>query len=77
VKKQEAKEDTRQHTTMVRVSTLLAEGLKSTATMEGISIAEFADVHLLPVVKKRYREILIREMQRLNEQEGEQSVATK
>ena len=51
---------------MVRVSTAFAEALKDVVRIEGKSIAEFADDYLLPIVRKRYKDSLMKEARRVS-----------
>lgn len=51
--------------TLVRVSEGFAEALRDATRFEKTSVAEFADAHLLPVVRKRYREAVLREARRV------------
>jgi hypothetical protein len=55
----------RRYGTLVRVSDEFAEALRDVVGFEKTSIAEFADAHLLPVVRKRYRESVLREARRI------------
>jgi hypothetical protein len=51
--------------TLIRVSDVFAEALGDVTRFEKISVAEFADRHLLPVVRKRYRDAVLREAKRM------------
>lgn len=51
--------------TLVRVSDEFAKALSEVTRFEGSSVAEFADAHLLPVVRKRYREAVLKEARRM------------
>lgn len=55
----------RRYGTQIRVSDPFAELIVRAANMEGLSVAEFADKHLLPIVDKRYREAIAKEAKRL------------
>ena len=46
--------------TLIRVSDELAEALREATGLERMTVADFGDQHLLPVVRKRYRDILIK-----------------
>jgi len=50
---------------MVRLSDEFAEALSDAAGMEKLSAAKFADAHLLPIVRKRYRDAVLKEAKRL------------
>lgn len=51
--------------TLVRVSEGFAEALRDATRFEKTSVAEFADAHLLPIVRKRYREAVLKEARRV------------
>jgi hypothetical protein len=51
--------------TLIRVSDEFAEALRTVTGFEGSSTAEFADAVLLPIVRKRYREGVIKEARKL------------
>jgi hypothetical protein len=51
--------------TLVRVSDEFAAALRDACGFEKASVAEFADAHLLPVVRKRYREAVLKEARRM------------
>jgi hypothetical protein len=51
--------------TMIRVSDAFAEALSDVTSIEKQSIAEFCDTVLLPVVRKRYRESVLRKAKKL------------
>jgi hypothetical protein len=51
--------------TMIRVSDEFAEALRLATGFEQTSVAEFADAHLLPIVKKRYRDAVMKEAKRI------------
>ncbi len=51
--------------TLVRVSDEFAKALSEVTRFEGSSVAEFADAHLLPIVRKRYREAVLKEARRM------------
>jgi hypothetical protein len=46
--------------TLIRVSDELAEALREATGLERMTVAEFGDQHILPVVRKRYRDALIK-----------------
>src|SRR5271165_4536966 len=55
---------------MLRRSNAFAEALKDATRIDKTSIAEFADEHLLPVVRERYKPAVIREARRLSGKDG-------
>ncbi len=60
--------ETKRYGTLIRVSDEFAEALRDVTGIEKTTVAEFADSVLLPLVRKRYREAILREAKRL---EGE------
>jgi hypothetical protein len=58
-------EQPKRYGTLARVSDSFAEALKKVSTLENSSMAEFADLHLMPIIEKRYREALAREAKRM------------
>jgi hypothetical protein len=51
--------------TLIRVSDEFAAALRDVVGFEKTSVAEFADAHLLSVVRKRYRDAILREARRM------------
>jgi hypothetical protein len=51
--------------TLIRVSDEFAAALRDVTGFEKTTVAEFADAVLLPVVRKRYRDDVIREAKRM------------
>jgi len=51
--------------TLIRVSDEFAQALSDATRFDKTSVAEFADAHLLPVVRKRYREAVLKEARRM------------
>jgi hypothetical protein len=51
--------------TLIRVSDEFAAALRDAVGFEKTSMAEFADAHLLPVVRKRYRDAVLKEARRM------------
>jgi hypothetical protein len=45
---------------MVRVSDEFADALKDATSLERVSAADFCNTHLLPIVRKRYREVILK-----------------
>jgi hypothetical protein len=58
-------EKPKKYGTLIRVSDEFAEALRDVVGFEKTSMAEFADAHLLPMVRKRYRDAVIREARRM------------
>jgi hypothetical protein len=54
--------------TLIRVSDAIAEALANVTEFEKVSVTEFADAHLLPLVRERHRESVLAEAWRI---EGE------
>jgi hypothetical protein len=63
--KKETDATARKYANLVRVSAEFAEALNDAARMEKMSAGEFADTHLLPTVRKRYRETVLKEAKRV------------
>jgi hypothetical protein len=57
--------DSKRYGTLVRVSDEFAEALRDVVSFEKTSIAEYADAHLLPIVRKRYRDAVIKKARNL------------
>jgi hypothetical protein len=55
----------RRYGTLIRVSDEFAEALREATGIEKTTAAEFADTHLLPIVRQRYRDAVLREARRL------------
>jgi hypothetical protein len=51
--------------TLIRVSDEFAAALRDAVGFEKTSMAEFADAQLLPVVRKRYRDAVLKEARRM------------
>jgi T5orf172 domain len=60
-----AEKPARKYGSLIRVSAEFAEALADAARIEKMSAGEFADAHLLAVVRKRYREVLVKEAKRV------------
>lgn len=65
-KKSEAGGASKRYGTLVRVSDAFADALRRAAQLDDVTQADFADTHLLPVIDKKYREAVAREMKRLS-----------
>ena len=70
VAKKKTAGSTKRYGTLVRVSDEFAKALSDATKFEGSSVAEFADAHLLPIVRKRYRDAVLKEAKRMEESEG-------
>lgn len=57
----------KRHGTLIRVSDEFAKALDDATRFEKTSVAKFADQHLLPVVRKRYRDAVLKEAKRMEE----------
>jgi hypothetical protein len=51
--------------TLIRVSDEFADALRDVVGFEKTSIADYADSHLLPLVRKRYRDAVVKAARRL------------
>ena len=51
--------------TLIRVSDEFAAALRDVTGFEKTTVAEFADAHLLPVVRKRYRDAVLSAAKRI------------
>jgi hypothetical protein len=51
--------------TLIRVSEAFAEAMGEASSFEGMSVAQFAETRLLPVVKQHYKEAVIAKARRL------------
>ena len=54
------KTEPKRYGTLIRVSDEFAAALRELTGFEGSTVAKFADAHLLPVIRKRYREAIIK-----------------
>ena len=63
--KKESETAVRKYANLVRVSAEFAEALNDAVRMEKMSAGEFADAHLLPTVRKRYKETVLKEAKRV------------
>lgn len=54
--------------TLIRVSDDLAEALRDVTSLEKISVAEYGDKHILPAVRKRYRDLILKAAKKMEEQ---------
>lgn len=53
--------------TLIRVSNELADALGDVTGLERTNIADWADTHLLPIVRKRYSDVVIKVADRIKE----------
>jgi hypothetical protein len=51
--------------TLIRVSDEFADALRDVTGFEKTTVAEFCDAHLLSLVRKRYRDVVIKEAKRM------------
>jgi hypothetical protein len=58
----------RRHGTLIRLSDQFAEALGEAARFENMAMGDFADKYLLSVVRKRYREAVLKEAKRLEDE---------
>ena len=54
--------------TLIRVSNEFADAMSRASSFEKISMAKFADKHLLAIVEKRYRDAVLKEARRMEGQ---------
>lgn len=64
-KKAEGEGLPRRYGTLIRVSDEFAEALKRAASFESLSMTEFTQVVLLPIVEKRYRDAVLKAARRM------------
>jgi hypothetical protein len=64
-KKQGGTKEPKRYGTLIRVSDAFADALRNASSFEKMSMAEFSDSVLLPIVQKRYRDAVIREAKRM------------
>jgi hypothetical protein len=55
----------KQYGTLIRVSDEFAEAIRQASSFDAVSMREFADLHLLPAVRKHYRDAVLREAKRI------------
>jgi hypothetical protein len=60
--------DPKRYGTLIRVSDEFAESIRRASSFEGVSVAEFAALHLLPIVERRYKEAVLKEARRVEGQ---------
>jgi hypothetical protein len=65
VGRKKTEESPKRYGTLIRVSDELAEALRQASGFEKMSVSEFGDTHVLPVVRKRYRDAVLREAKRM------------
>jgi hypothetical protein len=64
-KKQPKEDGPKRYGTQIRVSDAFADLIVKLANMEGVSVADLLDKHVLGVMEKRYRDAIVREARRL------------
>jgi hypothetical protein len=69
-KKDESSPEPKRYGTLIRVSDEFAGAIKDAASFQKLSIADFADSTLLPVVSKAYQEAVFNEASRLQRIQG-------
>jgi hypothetical protein len=52
---------------LVRVSDEFADALDDAVGLEKTTVAAFADAHLLPIVRKRYKDVILQKARRMAE----------
>jgi hypothetical protein len=65
VARKRAGEAPKRYGTLIRVSDELADALREAAGFEKISVSEFGDAHVLPVVRKHYRDAVLRKAKQM------------
>jgi hypothetical protein len=63
--KKETEPGARKYGSLIRVSAEFAEAVNDAARMEKVSAGEFADAQLLPAVRTRSREVVLKEAKRV------------
>lgn len=58
-KKSVGKDATKQYGTLIRVSDEFADAIRDASSFSNISQREFADMHLLSIIRKIYRDAVI------------------
>lgn len=61
--------DPKRHGSLIRVSEAFAEAIRDVVGLEKTSAAKFADTHLLPIVQKRYRDIILKKARKMESSE--------
>ena len=64
-KKASSKDDMKKGGTMIRVTDDVAEALRKVCALENMTAAEFSETYYLPVIQKRYRELIAAESKRI------------
>lgn len=65
VAKKKSDEKPKRYGTLIRVSDELAAALREATGLEGVSTAEYGDLHILPMVQKRYKEIILKKAKKM------------
>lgn len=63
-------QEPKRYGTLIRVSDQFADAIRNASTLEKLSMAEFADKHLLQAVTSRYRALLAAETKRIGGDES-------
>lgn len=53
--------------TLIRVSDVFAEAIGRASSFEKMSVAEYANAHLLPIVEKLFKDAVVREARRMED----------
>lgn len=54
--------------TLVRVTDEFADALRDASSFEKLSMAEYATVHLLPIVQRRFKDAVVKKAKRMEEE---------
>jgi hypothetical protein len=63
--KKKPAEENKRNGRLVRVSDEFAEALDDAVGLEKSTVAAFADAYLLPVVQKRYKDVILQKARRI------------
>ena len=61
------KDEAKKNGTMIRVTDEVAEALRKVCALEDMSAAEFSTAYYLPIIQKRYRELIAAESKRISD----------
>jgi hypothetical protein len=64
-KKTTVKAEPKRYGSLIRVSDAFADAINTASSFEKMSVSEFADLYLVPVVQKRYKDAVTKEAKRL------------
>ena len=54
------KSEPKRYGTLIRVTDAFAEAIRDGSSFEKMSVAEYANTYLLPIVEKRYRDAVVK-----------------